>query len=824
MSRFSVWIQKLKSFNYGDLQFLNGACLMSIALVFTLFYWTQNRMAQDEAWAIRLLDELTYQREIAAQLKDLLSPMDSGPKGGSRVLDLNKIHDKYELLHVGQRRLNEDFRVALEYCRGRLCESLTLNSLPEARLQNPQQIWLATDKYQIALRDATTAGLSLIEKNARDTKAHGLLVYLTILSLLWMQATYVSRPAIRKIHQSLSVRSEFLSRISHEIRNPMNSILGMADILKGTRLSSEQSRYLDNLIKAGHDLLGMLNHLVDFSSVERGKLRLRSAPFELFVTLERCARLLAVQAHRKNLGFHVIVDRGVPNFVIGDEFRLEQVLVNLLGNALKFTVRGDFRLIIRYTAPNERATDDLVSIQFMVEDTGPGIPANQLPHIFESFYQGDSSIQRQHGGSGLGLTISQELIRLMGGQIDVESHEGQGSRFYFTIPFRRENSSSERAPRSLSDLVGHDYILIAEESTLQPYCLLFEALGAKLRCFSSIKDWKETFDQSWNKNIAEILIDDSIGIVSMIQVFNIAATQGLADRATVLHRSDSPVENLELLRANGVSRFRAKPLLPWTLLPSGISRPALPSSRAVDKSSDPTLVQQLRMRNPRLLLVDDSDDNLFLMKELLSSISNEIEFADNGLDAVHLFKRKTFDVVLMDIQMPKMDGYTAIRKMREIEQIEARIPIPIFAVTAHSGLVDAQKCREAGFNERIVKPLKRDELFGLIGQALAIQGENSEEGPSGLSAESLKKLLPIFLKIRHEDLNRLNQALLEEDAETAMRLGHKIKGSSGTYGFRKLESLGAQIEIAASTKNWKKCEHLYRRFEIILSEEEQSLL
>lgn len=801
----------LRKFNLKDLSFLYLACLVTVAVVFTIFRVSQWYVDRVESRLLTITQKLEQQRDDIARVERLITQLQNPARNDRRAP-----RELQALVHDVIRRHEElaAQRDALARpCRDRPCRELFAHA---PFTVTPAQLAKALGRpagavlrdllneslaYHAGLRDALEASLGNLQAKVRDDGIYDTIAYLSLLLLLTIQAVYLFAPAVRKLNASLSTRNEFLSRISHEIRNPMNSIIGMADILKSTRLNSEQQQYVDNLLRSGHALLDMLNNLIDFSSVEAGKLKLKSGPFDLFKSLDRCLHLMAIPAHHKNLNVYVCVNPLVTARLEGDSVRLEQVLINLLNNAVKFTEQGHVRLSVDLETVNA----DSEQILFSVEDTGIGIRREQLGEIFESFVQGDSSIQRRYGGSGLGLSISSELIRLMGGQLHVTSELGKGSRFFFSLRLARQaaRTAAPDAP-PLASLGKHEFVFLTSAQETPAYTDFFDGLGAPVRILKSASDLSAALGQ--NARVNQILIDDAVGIISMINCRNVAAAHGLGDQAMALLRSNFTKENMDLLRKNGFTRFLIKPLKPWELLTLPA---AVEDESAVAANGPAPLLDKLKQKNLRMLLVDDSNDNLFLLREVVQPVASTVHFAENGLDALEKFGQNEYDVVFMDIQMPVMDGYTAIRKMRQMESLQGH-SIPIYAVTAHAGLVDAQKCREAGFTDRIVKPVVRNDIYRSLSKAFALEHTEFEEKEpendgGALPEKYLKRLMPTYLKTRLEDMEKLRNALGTQDFQAIAQLGHKMKGSAASYGFPRVSQKSRDLELAAQGGNLERC-------------------
>jgi signal transduction histidine kinase/CheY-like chemotaxis protein len=807
-------LKRIREFDYANLSFLYIACLLTIALTFTLFRASQQYLEAREAQALSAIELIGHQRELISEFERLIA-FSQNRTSPQYPITTKLLVEVYGRIMENHAKLAPRLELLRKDCENRLCamafrdEFFTFSgvnvalqladnkmSLTQHNLLLQNLFDLAVN-YRMVLKDAFSLAFEQIHKKNRNAVRFDMIAYLSLMILLLIQAIYIFRPAIRRLSASLSTRSDFLSRISHEIRNPMNSIIGMADILKGTKLSYEQQQYVNNLIRSGHALLDMLNNLIDSSAIEGGKLSLKSAPFDLFRTIERCMHLVSLQAHHKNLNMYFQIAPEVPCRLIGDSVRLEQVLINLLSNAVKFTEQGHVTLKIDCEADTEEQT----ALRFAVEDTGIGIKSDQVGGIFESFVQGDSSIKRKYGGSGLGLSIASEIIRMMGGELRVTSEFGQGSAFFFTVTLNKQYTFDRLSSQPLAAIRDSSFVFVVSHAEENAYRAQFNKLGASATLLHSSHEMRNYMGGDPTR-ATQILIDDSVGIISMITCRNLAEEKGVGDRTVALIRSNFTKENMDLLRKNGFTRFLTKPLKPWELL-------TLPQELHEDSHRSPgastDLIGKLKEKNLRVLLVDDSNDNLFLMKEVIGPLASTIHFAENGLEATEKFAANVYDTVLMDIQMPVMDGYTAIRKMREIEQ-RTRRSIPIFAVTAHAGLVDAQKCREAGFTDRIVKPVVRGDIYKSLSKAFSLEAPEGESDlDSTIPARYIAKLMPTFFKSRSEDMARLQKALEDFDFETAQQLGHKMKGSSASYGFMRASLLSSQLEIHARDSDPEAC-------------------
>ncbi len=628
------------------------------------------------------------------------------------------------------------------------------------------------------------------------------LIYLDIsflvllLFVLVIQGFLGFKPAVQKLNEALSIRSDFISRISHEIRNPMNSIIGMADILKSTKLSAEQTQYVNNLQRSSHVLLDMLNNLVDFSGLESRTIKIKSGPFNLYKLVDQVTDVISIQAHDKGLEIFVDMDPRIPTKMVGDGIRLEQVLLNFLNNALKFTAKGYIALSVQ--VDEEASTTEQIQLRFSVKDTGIGISEKKTKDIFLSFVQEDSSIKRRFGGSGLGLSICKEIVELMGSHIEVKSEKDKGAEFSFDLKFKLNDEKQQ----SLYPLEKSSIIYVSGLNDNGPVLDYLKSLSSDVSLVSNIYELENHLNKCEKEPL--ILLDDSIGIVSMINSFGLVQAQCRPENIFALMRSNFSKENMELIRKNGFKNFLVKPFRSWHLQDYARYQQNWDFS-----SEDGALLDgmqaQMKDKNIAVLAVDDSNDNLFLLKEILSPMTSNIDFANNGLEACEQVKKKKYDIIFMDIQMPVMDGYTAITQIRKNYK-----NLPIFAVTAHAGLVEEKKCLEAGFTGRITKPINRDKIYTTMKEVFNLEIKEKEELPQENSPQDplIIKLLPKYFATREEDLDIVKKAISEKDYQTIKKIGHRVKGSAKSYGFAEIGDLSQQLELAAEQADPDECNKL----------------
>lgn len=609
-------------------------------------------------------------------------------------------------------------------------------------------------------------------------------------------------------------KSDFLANMSHEIRTPINAILGMTDLALRQRLNPKARDYISKVQQSSFSLLSIINDILDFSKIEAGKLAVEDVEFSIQDVLNRVTAVVGIQAHRRSVEMLFDVASDVPEMMLGDSLRVEQVLINLCSNAIKFSREGDEVLLT--------IRDHQGGTRFSVRDRGPGLNKEQINQIFESFNQLEPSTTRTHGGTGLGLTISKQLVELMGGKIEVASEVGVGSEFYFTLPRKAVANIPISYPLEISPLASARVLVI--DDSPEAGRILTNALnnsGSYVEVVETTAAARILARRGHSFDV--VLIDSDLQAVDSTGPIEDLRAAGYSNAHFILlaNYGDDQVSNKidEFSLSGCVTKPFTQRALTQTI------NDALSGSLPIDGD-----IQNIPDKPPpvlkgiRVLLVEDIEFNQILARDLLESVAGmRVTVAGDGEEALFLLSQGAiFDLVLMDVQMPQMDGYEVTRRIRSLAQFEN---LPVIAMTAYAMSRDKQRCLDAGMNDYIMKPFRPSELFSTLCRWLdkggasrnAVASPKKEEEalfldhvgyiPSVDSAEGLRRCLGMkdlydrmilrFLETHEEDTKAMQNALLEDDLNAIRALAHNTMSSAGTIGAKNLCNLAREVQNMA---------------------------
>ncbi|HIQ36819.1 MAG TPA: response regulator [Desulfocapsa sulfexigens] len=656
-----------------------------------------------------------------------------------------------------------------------------------------------------------------------------------------LEATVADLEVARDLaEESNRAKSQFLANMSHEIRTPMNGVLGMTELLLETELTRSQQQFANIIQESGNSLLTIINDILDFAKIESGKLELEPGQFNLQELLEDIVQLLSTRNSTQGIELSTLIQPDTQLYLKGDAHRLRQILINLLGNALKFTSEGE--VVIQ---AKTKATESGVDLSISVTDTGIGISKENLKKLFKPFSQADGTSTRKYGGTGLGLVISMELVALMGGTLQVKSELGQGSVFYFTIPLEIASSENLHPIYAATNSLEGLKVLVIDDNPTNRKIISHQTSSWNMLCDTaeSGSTGLQILENAQDALYDIILLDLDMPMMDGMEVARrIKANPRISDIPIIMLTSVGNLGDAKRSKNAGIDIYLTKPVRQKNLFSAilaaihGIDVAQIELSHGIH--SDQQKVVEVLDSGLQILLVEDNSANQLLASMVLKQFGCRIDTAVNGAEAVKAFKEKKFDLILMDCQMPVMDGFQATRKIREIETtMGGDSHIPIIALTANALKGDRERCINAGMDDYLSKPFSLNQIRSLLSHWFDLSApvnQNSVDDPPKTTTnrdlpgnhkdksvivldtsvlntiktlqiadepDLLSEVITTFLAATDKILNELNSALQQHETTTIKRHAHTLKSSSAGVGALSLSDVSRSLEYSCETNS-----------------------
>jgi len=647
-----------------------------------------------------------------------------------------------------------------------------------------------------------------------------------------------------KAQAASKAKSQFLANMSHEIRTPMNGILGMAEMALDRELDQELRSSVETIMSSGTSLLTIINDILDFSKIEAGKLELEEINFNVSSLVEDISQMLAQNAHAKGLELIVDIPDNVPPYVSADPSRIRQILTNLIGNAIKFTDQGE--VLVRLAVLSE--TEDVVTIRFSVHDTGIGLNSEESGKLFHAFTQADDSTTRKYGGTGLGLAISKQLAEMMGGKIDYTSEQGAGSEFWFEVPLNKASGTQVVSAFPGNELTGIRALFIDDNDTNRR--LLAHQMagwGVKLATAEGGIEGLTMLHQAVadGEPFDIVILDMHMPHMDGLEVARLIKKDETINKTCMVMLTSVGVRgDARLARQAGVKIYLTKPVRQLDLYNS------LVAMMTGDQAEEDHLITQYSFKeestrfNAKVLVAEDNVINQQVAMGVLLKLGCDVDLTLNGQEALDYFEKNSYDIVFMDCQMPRMDGYKATTEIRRMENIRAGTRIPVIALTANALTGDREKCLAAGMDDYISKPFSQRQIAKVLKTWLPVEaqqakvemdsavtparggagsGELGEEFINRKALENIRalqiegepdiltRIINLYLKDTPVQLNELYQAIRANDAMEVRSIAHSLKSSCANLGAMSLSTIFKEMENKGLTDSLQGAEELFSR-------------